>query len=78
MNGGCVEIRRGGDPAPVNESELLCECFEGSRHAIAAGTAKLDKVVRGGQGNQQPSVVAQDSAEFGRIHPCCDRKHDRE
>jgi len=78
LNACSVEIGRGGDSAPIDERESLCECLDSSRHAVAARAAQFDQVVRSGQRNQQASAVAQNAAEFGRIHPRCDRQHDRE
>ena len=78
MNGGSVEIGRGGDAAPIDESEVKRECLDGSGHAIAARAAQLDKVIRCGNGDEEPSLVAQDTPEFARIHPCRDRQNERE
>ena len=78
MNGRSVEIRRGGDAALIEEREIVRECLDGARHAIAARTPQLDEIVGRGESDDQASVVAQDAPEFARVHPCCDRQDDGE
>ena len=74
MNGGSVEVGSGGDEAPIDEREGARECLDGSGHSIAAPAAKLCKILRSGKGDQEASVVAQDTPEFARIHPRRDRQ----
>ena len=78
LHGGGVEIGARGDAAPIDEREVLRECLDRSGHAIAARAAQFDQIVGRGNGDQQASVVAQDTPEFGRIHPRRDRQDDRE
>ena len=74
LNGGSVQIGGSGDAALIDERERRCECLDGAAHAITARAAQLDEIVRRGKGNEKASVVAQDTPEFARIHPCRDGK----
>jgi hypothetical protein len=78
LNGGSVQIGRGGGAAPVGKSEALGECRDGSRHPITAGAAQFDEILGRGKGDEEASSVAQYTPEFARIHPRCYRKDDRE
>ena len=78
MNGSSVEVGSGGDAALIDEREVVRECLYGSGHSIEARAAKLDQILRRGEGDQEASVVAQDTPEFARIHSRRDRQDDRE
>ncbi len=78
MNGGSVEIGRGGNAVPINEPEVVRECLQRSGHSIAARAAQFEEILRPGNGDQEASVVAQDPPEFAGIHPRGDRQDDRE
>ena len=78
MNSGSVEIRGDGDASPVGKRKVACKCLDGAGHPIAARTTQLNEVLRRRKGDEEVSVVAQDSAEFSRVHPCRDRQDDRE
>ena len=77
MNRGSIEIRGGGDPSPIGEGEVVRECLDGASHPIAARAAQLNEVLRRRKGDEEASVIAQDPAEFLRIHPRRDRQDDR-
>ena len=61
VNGGGVEIRRGGGALLADELEAARECFDGLGGAIAAGAAQLKEIVRGGKGKEKAPAVAQNA-----------------
>ena len=82
VNGAGIELGSGSDAAPVDQRKVGREGLDGTIDPIAAGclcgTAKLDEIVGRGKGNQEASVVAQDTPEFARIHAAGDRQNDGE
>jgi hypothetical protein len=44
VNGGSVEIGRGGYSALFDKREAVRECLDGSGHTIAAGAAQFDEI----------------------------------
>src|SRR5208282_6693822 len=68
VNGGSIEIGRGGNALPINKREAVRKCFHRSGHAIAPCAAQLEEILRSGNGDEEASVVAQDPTEFAGIH----------
>src|SRR5271156_6428887 len=78
FNSGGVQIRRSGYAATIEQREAVCEGLDGASGAIVTGTAQLNKIVRRRDGNEQASMVAEDTPEFGWVHPGRDGHYDGE
>jgi hypothetical protein len=73
LNRGGVEIGCGGDATLVDHCEITREGLNRPFHTISALASQFNEIVRGGEGNQKSSIIAEDSPEFASIHSGCDR-----
>ena len=78
LNGGGVEIGCSCDAALIDELEITREGLNRPFHTITARASQLDEIVRGGEGNQESSIVAENAPKFTRIHSRCDGEDDGE
>src|SRR5271165_4263903 len=57
VNGGGVEVGRGGLAAPADQPEAARECVDGLGGAVAAGAAQLNEIVGGGKSEHEAPAV---------------------
>ena len=50
----------------------------GACNAVAGNAADLHQIVRRGQSDQKPALIAQDTSKFGGVHAGGDGKNERE